>query len=164
MAMSGSEGAMRAGVDEESGVPRGHRVDAAYGARGRRGDAETRRDDDAASVVVSEVWRAAGLGEGCQGLAHFLDCAIERRWDGERIYRSHVSREPEEIQGIDVVVDGLLEVEAVGTNLGFGLLQDDFPAAGLPAGRIGDLRTKQTDGEERHTFTEQVRVGGEVGG
>ena len=63
-----------------------------------------------------------------------------------------------------MVVDGLFEVEAVGANLGFGLLQDDFPAAGLPAGSVGDLRTEQANGEERHTFAEQMRVGGEVGG
>ena len=67
-------------------------------------------------------------------------------------FAARVSRELEEVEGIDVVVDGLLEVEAIGADLGFGLLQDDFPAALLPAGRFGDLRTHRADGEQRYAF------------
>ena len=88
---------------------------------------------------------------------------IEGGWDGNGVVGGQVSRELEEIQGVDVIVDGLLEVEAVRANLGFGLLQDDFPAASLPARRIGDLRAEQADGEERHAFAKQVRIRGEVG-
>src|ERR1017187_6260005 len=77
MAVSAGESALWSGVDEELGLRIGHDVDSAYRERGGRGDAETRRNDDAASIVISEVWRPTGLGDCCEGVVHFLDCAIE---------------------------------------------------------------------------------------
>ena len=49
---------------------------------------------------------------------------------------SEPEREPEEIKSVDVVVDGLLKMESIGTNLSLSLLQQDFPAESLPARRI----------------------------
>jgi hypothetical protein len=59
----------------------------------------------------------------------------------------------EEIAGVDVIVDGLLEVETVGADLGLGLFEDDAPAFRLPAAGLGDLGAEQTYGEERHSFS-----------
>lgn len=106
-----------------------------------------------ASVVISEVWETAGLVKGRQGFVHFFYGLIEGAWYGDGVAGSQVSSEFEEVSGIDMVVDGLLEVEAVGTDLGFGLLQDDLPAAALPAGRIGYLRARHSDSKECYTFS-----------
>jgi hypothetical protein len=52
-----------------------------------------------------------------------------------------------------VVVGGLLEVEAIRADLGFGLLDNDLPAVFLPAARVGDMRTQQAYGEKCYAFT-----------
>ena len=44
-------------------------------------------------------------------------------------------------------------MEAVRADLGFGLLEDDFPAMFLPAARVGDLRTHHPYGEKCYAFT-----------
>ncbi len=46
---------------------------------------------------------------------------------------------------VDVVIDGLLEVETIRADLRFGLLQYDFPATVLPRSRFADLRAEKAD-------------------
>ena len=129
------------------------------GAGARTRDGAT---NDSASVVVSEVWQASGLGEDGQGFIHLLDGLIEAGWDCNAIASSQISRELEEVSGIHVVVNGLFEVKAIGADLGFGLFEDDLPAALLPAASLGDLRTHGADGEQGDAFAQQVGVGREV--
>ena len=62
------------------------------------------------------------------------------------------SRELEEVSRVDVIVDGLLEVEAIGADLGFGLLQDNLPSSVPPAAGLADLRTEKAYREERRSF------------
>ena len=132
----------------------GHGVDAAHGGtlETRRGEeAET---DDVASVVISEVGRRPACDRAARASLILSMVRSKAAWDGDGVCGRQVSRELEEIKSVDVVVDGLLEVEAIGTDLSFGLLQDDFPAAALPAGRIGNLRARHADGEERYAFAQ----------
>ena len=117
-----------------------------------------------ASVVISKIGRPAGLRYGCECVTHAGDRAVERFRDRNPVFCRQLAREPEEIKSVDVVVDGLLKMESIGTNLSLSLLQQDFPAEYLPARRIRNLRTRRANGEERYAFAQQMGIRREICG
>ncbi len=54
----------------------------------------------------------------------------------------------EEIESVDMVIDGLLEMQSVGAHLPAGFLANDSPAGFAPLGRIRQPRIAHSDEKE----------------
>src|ERR1700733_14259876 len=68
----------------------------------------------------------------------------------------------EKIERIDVVIERLLEIDAVGANLPRGLAHQSFPSFISPTRGVRYLRIKGTDKKERKRFSKKMGVGREI--
>ena len=120
--------------------------------------------EEAAAVIVAETLGGSGLRERLDNVEHAAyDFVIGGR-NFDSISRGQQAGMQKKVERIHVIVERLLEINAVGTNLASGFVQQDLPAVVFPIRRARHLRIKRSDEEERQRFAEQMRVGREIGG
>ena len=70
----------------------------------------------------------------------------------------------EKVQRVNVIVSGLLEMQAVGANLFLGLLDNEIPTSFPPPPRGNKLRAQRAHEKQRHRFAQKMGIGSEVSG
>src|SRR5690348_2203091 len=85
------------------------------------------------AVIIAKARRRSSLAENAQNFQHPDQRLIELRGNRDPISFGKDSRVKEKVQRVDVIVDGLFEVEAVSSHLTLRFLDHGLPAAGAPA-------------------------------
>ena len=115
--------------------------------------------EQAAAVFIAKKWKqAAASHQRIQEFGHAVELVPITR--GRLVGQNLV--EHEKIEGVEVIVGGLLEVAAVRSHLPFHLLHYDLVAETGPGGGARQLGKCSAQRMERHRFAQQMRVGGEV--
>ena len=95
-------------------------------------DLITARIEDSTAVIIAEGFDRAGGGKGVDYIQHSVEDGIEFMRNVEAAFVRQAAGMEKKIKGIYVIVEGLLEVDAIGTDLADGFLQNDPPAFSLP--------------------------------
>src|SRR5215469_2063357 len=98
------------------------------------------RVEDPAPVVITKTSGRTSLGEGLDDGEHSLQGLIEGDRNGHAVPRGQDARVQKKIESVDVIMQGLFEINAVGTDLSLGRLQDHAPAAIFPVPGAWPLR------------------------
>ena len=104
------------------------------------------------------------MTELCESLEHIAQGLIQLPGHRYLIGGGQQAGVREEIQGIDVVVEGLLEVQPVCADLAFGFPANDLPAHALPMLRRGELRTQSSNKKQGDALAEEMGVRRKIGG
>src|SRR5258706_8866007 len=112
------------------------------------------RIEKTAAVVVTEAVRRSYLSEGLHDYKHFPDHFVEAGGNLGAIAGSEQARMQKEIERIDVVVQGLLEIDSVGPNLALGLLLNDPPALLSPRFGGRNLRAESSNEQQSNRFAQ----------
>ena len=121
------------------------------------------RIEDATAVVIAEARQRTRLREIAQRGQHPTDRVVERARDVDAVSLRQDPGVQEEVHGVHVIVDRLLEVHPVGEHLPLGGALHDAPSELAPSARRGQLRAQHADEEQRHALAQQMRVRREVG-
>ena len=122
----------------------------------------TPRIEHTSAIVITETFRLSGLRENFKHVQHSSQNSIELIRDLQLVTNCELARVQEEIKGIHMIVKGLFEMEAIGSNLTFGLFDDCAPAV-IPPVRSGwELRTERANEKQRNCLAEQMRVRREI--
>src|ERR1700683_3385178 len=115
--------------------------DSAEGQRiGHALDLIPSRIENSASIIVSKPFGKTDLRESLNDIQHFSERVVELFRNREAVFACEESRVQEEIERIHVVVESLLKIDSVRTDLPFRLFQDDFPSPVSPAFCSRELR------------------------
>ncbi len=90
------------------------------------------RIEEPAAIVIAEKRRNAGGRNGGKGIQHFFDARIKSYRKRSPIESGQDFRVQEKVEGVNVVVGGLLKVKAVGADLPLRFLKDEMAAATPP--------------------------------
>src|SRR5450631_1303475 len=114
--------------------------------------------EDAAAVVVAEsVWWPY-LGDCLHNCKHPLDRLVKAGGNLDCVSQTKQSCMHQEIEGVDVVVQRLLEIDSIRSNLAPGFLLKDDPTLRFPFACGRNLRAERPDEEERNRFAQQMSV------
>jgi hypothetical protein len=96
------------------------------------------------TVVITQTRRHTSLTQLCESLEHVAQSLVKLPRHRYPIDGGQQAGVQEEIQSIDVVVEGLLEVQPVWADLTFGFTANDPPAQALPTLRRTELRAQRS--------------------
>src|ERR1700683_5472087 len=115
-----------------------------------------------ASVVITDAWRRSGLGKCGEHFGHLFNLVIETTGNRASVAFCKDPSVQEQIQCINVVVDGLFEVHSVGLHLPLGFFHEDAPTDPFPFRSPPNFRTKRTDKEKGDRFAKEMSIGRKI--
>src|SRR5271166_6227356 len=98
------------------------------------------RIEQPSAVVIAETFGWARLRECCDHIQHPVQNFIISSRDIQSVLCCKDPRVQEEVKSVDVVVERLLEINAIGPHLSPCLVKNDLPALIFPARRARYLR------------------------
>src|SRR3954466_7403623 len=105
----------------------------------------TVRIKEASAIIVTEGDSWARLRERLDYLAHLLNLPIELSRNRESIQGCKQPEVEEEVQGVHMIVECLLEVDPIRSDLALCFSKHDAPSFLLPAHRAWKLWVKRSD-------------------
>jgi len=122
----------------------------------------TARVEESPAIIVAETLRWSGLRKSLHDSQHSAEDRVILGRNPESIFRCQQARMEKEIERVHVVVQRLLEVDAIRPDLVLCFFDQDFPSGFLPARGGCDLRIQDAEKEDCGGFADQVGVRREV--
>src|ERR1051325_10906023 len=122
------------------------------------------RIKDAAPIVIPKLRQMLGIRKRRRNLKHFLNGAVKVLRDWHVVELCENPRMEEKVQGIGVVIHGLLKVRSILPHLALRFLLDYLPSTRLPTRSCRKPRAHKPDEKQADALTQKMRVRGEIGG
>src|SRR5580700_9744046 len=105
-----------------------------------------------ASVVITDPRRRSGLAENRERLRHLFNLVIEATGNWSPVTLRKDPCVQKQIQCVNVVVDGLFEVDSICLNLSLGFFHQDVPTDRFPFRCRPNFRAKRAHKEKGYRF------------